>query len=82
MSKLGKGNFYEELRRRLEENQRLYRGDFPFVVFDTPFGKFVASYLGVNPWKVLMPISFVVVVFFRVLLGRAFSELVLRVLGG
>jgi hypothetical protein len=88
MKKLGKSNsrsksnFYKELQRRLEENKRLYRGDSPFVVFDSVLGKFVASYLGVNPWKVLIPFSLVIVIFFRFFLGRTFSELVLKVLGG
>lgn len=76
------GDFYSELQRRLEENKRLYRGDFPFVVFDSPLGKFVASYLGVNPWKVLIPIAAVVVLFLRLLFGLPFTEFVLRVLGG
>ena len=75
-------DFYKELRRRLEENKRLYKEGSPFVVFDSPFGKFVASHLGANPWKVLIPVSALVVLILRLLWGRNFSELVLRILGG
>lgn len=75
-------DFSKELRRRLEENRRLYGERSPFVIFDSPFGKFVASHLGVNPWKVLIPASFIVVFLLRVVFGSHFSELVLRVLGG
>lgn len=75
-------DFYSELRWRLKENKKLYEQPSAFVIFDSAFGKFIASHLGVNPWKVLIPIAFVVVVFCRFLVGRYFSELVLRVLGG
>ena len=75
-------DFYSDLRRRLEENRKLYRDGSPFVVFNTPFGKFVASYLGVNPWKVLVPLSFLVVIGLRLIIGAGFSEIVLRILGG
>lgn len=84
MRKLSKrpDDFGAELRRRLEENKRLYRGGTPFVIFDSPFGRFVASYLGVNPWKVLIPVSFVTVLLIRAVVGMRFPEFVLRILGG
>jgi hypothetical protein len=82
MRKSSKSSFYLELQRRVEENKRLYRGDFPFVVFDSSFGKFVASRLGVNPWKVIVSVSALLVILVRLILGPGFSDMVLRVLGG
>ncbi len=75
-------DFYSQLQHRLDENKRLYREGSPFVVFDTRFGRFVASRLGVNPWKVLIPVSAIGVLALRLFLGPQFSESVLRVLGG
>jgi hypothetical protein len=75
-------NFYSELARRLQENKRLYREDSPFSKLDTPVMRFVASYLGVNPWKVLVPTAITVVMILRLIFGSKFSEIVLRVLGG
>lgn len=76
-----RGDFYSELQRRLEENRKLYR-ETPFVVFEGSFAKFVASNLGVNPWKILVPVSALSVLFLRLVLGERFSDIVLRVLGG
>lgn len=77
-----KSEFHWELQRRLEENKRLYREHSPFVVFDSPFGKFVASHLGTNPWRVLIPVSFLFILMLRIVFGAHFSEFVLRILGG
>lgn len=77
-----KGDFYSELRLLLSENKKLYGGDSVFGYLDTPFGRFVAAQLGVNPWKILVPVAAGIAVFLRLVFGRRFSELVLRVLGG
>lgn len=74
--------FLGELRRRLEENRRLYRHESPFSVLDTPWARFVAPWLGTNPWKVMVPAAFLLTLVLRLVFGRAFSEVVLRVLGG
>lgn len=80
MKRNKRDDLYLELRKRLQENRKLYKG--AEYSSKSRAMRFVASYLGVNPWKVLVPVSLVVVVFMRVLLGKGFSELVLRVLGG
>lgn len=77
-----KSEFYEELKRRLEENKRLYKQPSVFTTFDSHLARFVAAYLGVNPWRVLVPLSLLLSLFLRIILGRGYSELVLRVLGG
>lgn len=74
--------FFEELQRRLDENRRLYRDDSPFSVLDVPWARFLAPLLGVNPWKVMVPAAFLIALFLRLVFGQAFSEAVLRVLGG
>lgn len=76
-----KSKFYRELETRLKENKRLYtnkgggRGE-------TSLMKFTAAYLGVNPWKVLIPLSFFLTLMIRIIAGPEYLELVLRVLGG
>jgi len=75
-------DFFEELKRRLEENRRLYREGSPFRILDTPWARFTAAFLGVNPWKVMVPVALLLTLGLRLIFGRAFSELVLKVLGG
>ena len=74
--------FFGELRRRLKENRRLYRDESPFSVLDTPWARFVAPWLGTNPWKVMVPTALILTLVLRLIFGREFSEAVLRVLGG
>lgn len=78
----GRGSFYAQLQWRLEENKKLYKEPRSFVVLDSSFGKFVASQLGVNPWKVLVPVAAAVALILRLIFGREFSDFILRVLGG
>lgn len=73
-------DFSDELQRRLDENRKLYGGSEK-KVYD-PVLQLVAGSLGVNPWKVIVPVSIFIVLFLRVFLGPGFSEAVLRVLGG
>jgi hypothetical protein len=77
-----KRGFYRELERKLAENKKLYGRTSVFHAMDNPLGRFIASYLGTNPWKVIIPASLLVSVFLRLVLGRQYSELVLRALGG
>lgn len=82
MNKRRRGeNFQSLLQKRLEENKKLY-GDPGFLVLDNPLMRFAASYLGVNPWKILVPAAFVLTLAMRLILGPAYSETVLRILGG
>ena len=75
-------NFQLELKQRLEENRKLYREPSVFGALDNPVVRFVASYLGVNPWKVLVPVAFLLSLLLRIVFGRGFSEYILIILGG
>lgn len=75
-------SFYKELEKRLAENRKIYGKPSFFRIIDNPLGRFIASYLGSNPWKVMVPVSLFLSIFLRLVLGRQYSELVLRVLGG
>ena len=75
-------SFYKELEKKLAENRKLYAKTSIFQAMDNPLGRFIASYLGTNPWKVIVPASLLVSIFLRLVLGRKYSELVLRALGG
>ena len=77
-----KSTFYGELIKRLEENKILYKEASVFTVFNSPFARFAAGYLGVNPWKVIIPISLLITMVLRMVLGLAYSEFILRVMGG
>lgn len=74
--------FNWQLRQRLEENRKLYQSGPQLHIPDTVFARFVASYLGVNPWKVILPGSFFLALILRLVFGAGFSESVLGVLGG
>jgi len=75
--------FYRQLEERLKENKKLYSSS-------TGAGKlagdswmsFIASYLGVSPWKVILPTTFLFSLFLRLFWGREYSEAVLKLLGG
>lgn len=75
-----KWDFSGALLSRLDENRKLYEEQLG--VSETRGFKFVASSMGVNPWRVIMPVSFGLILLLRLLLGRGFVELVLRVSGG
>lgn len=77
-----KSDLYFELQKRLEENKQLYRESSVFSVLDSSMMRFVASHLGVNPWKVLVPASLLISLFLRLIMGGIYSEIVLRILGG
>lgn len=80
-TRLKKLVFYRELQSRLQENKRLYRGAGGGVR-ETPILKFAAAYLGVNPWKVIFPVSAGLTILIWLAAGEAFPEGVLRILGG
>lgn len=83
MKKVHKRNdYYGELKRRLEENKKLYRETSVFTSFDSQFARFIASYLGVNPWRILVPISLLFSILIRLIFGKGYSEFVLAVFGG
>jgi hypothetical protein len=73
--------FEKELRKRLLENKRLYQNSL-LASFDLKELKFVASVLGVNPWKVIVPFSLLIAILTRLVFGVQFSETVLDLLGG
>lgn len=73
--------FYRELQHRIRENKRLYR-DSSFQLPDSDFMRFTVTYLGFNPWKVIVPVSAVMVLVLRLLFGVSFSEFILDILGG
>src|SRR3972149_10652422 len=64
----------KELRRRLVGKRRLYRDESPFSVLDTPWARFVAPWLGTNPWKVMVPTALLLTLVLRLIFGREFSE--------
>ncbi len=73
--------FYRELQRRIGENKQLY-SESSFHLPDSSCMRFVATYLGVNPWKVIIPVAGIIVLLFRVVLGTSFAEFILDILGG
>ena len=56
MKNLSQKDFFSELQKRLDENKRLYKTSSP--LHQSELMRFTASYLGVNPWKVMVACGF------------------------
>lgn len=69
--------FLKQLEKRAEEQEKIMHG----VPFPHIFAA-VSVWLGTHPWRILIPIAFVVTLFFQALGGARFDDFVLRTLGG
>lgn len=69
--------FLQQLEKRAIEQKNIMQG-VPFPeIFTT-----VSVWLGKHPWRILIPIAFVLTVLLQSIFERRFDTLVLRILGG
>jgi len=69
--------FLELLERKAREDSFLVQGGlFP------RWASFVGEWLGVNPWRVIVPFSIIVYLFARVMFGEVVREAFLAIYGG
>lgn len=69
--------FLELLEAKAQEQKRVVSGGVLPERLD-----FVGDWLSVHPWRVLMPVSGVLYLVFRALIGLRFVEMILGLFGG
>lgn len=70
-------SFIKELENRSVERQRLVQTELI-----PNWAKGLGNWLAVNPWRVLIPLSAVIYVVVRIILGIEYRELILGLFGG
>jgi len=68
--------FLQKLQERASEQEILLKG--------IPFPKlflFLGAWLGDHPWRILIPISFVLTILFHNFFGARYDELILKLFG-
>jgi hypothetical protein len=74
---MNEGEFLKQLEKRATEQEKIMQGiPFPHI-FTT-----VSIWLGTHPWRILIPIAFVITVLLQVIFERRFDTFVLSFLGG
>ncbi len=69
--------FLLKLQIRAKEQEKLInRMAFPRVF------KAVAIWLGNHPWRILIPIAFIISIAFHGVIGQPYDDLILRIFGG
>lgn len=69
--------FLEELERRASQQEQLL-SQMPYQkVFVT-----ASLWLGQHPWRILIPLAFILTLIFRFVLGYRYYELILKLFGG
>ncbi|MBP7832840.1 MAG: hypothetical protein KA035_03660 [Candidatus Levybacteria bacterium] len=66
--------FIEQLQLRAKQQESLIKTvPFPFVFV------FVVRWLSYHPWRLLIPLAFLLTFLFRVILGPAYTDVVLAI---
>lgn len=63
-------------KKAYEDRELISGGVLPY------WAKFLGGWLGVNPWRAIVPLSIIVYLTLRVLLGESFVDGVLNLYGG
>lgn len=66
--------FLSQLKKRAEEQEQLIKGSPPILLK-------VSLFLGKNPWRVIIPLSILLSLLLRFVLGHGYLELVLKIFG-
>jgi hypothetical protein len=70
-------DFLKKLQQRATEQEKIM-SDMPFAHAFTV----ISTYLGVHPWRILIPIAFAITILLQISFGETYDNLVLRILGG
>ncbi|MEK7450964.1 MAG: hypothetical protein AAB662_03455 [Patescibacteria group bacterium] len=68
--------FLKTLEERAKEQEKILRQMFLPKVFIS-----VSSWLGNHPWRILIPLSIILTLIFHFLLGKTYSEFILKIFG-
>lgn len=68
--------FLKTLETRAKEQEKIIRDMFLPKVFVS-----VSNWLGSHPWKILIPISFILTIIFHEILGKRYDEFILKIFG-
>ncbi|MDE2589565.1 MAG: hypothetical protein KGL95_07865, partial [Patescibacteria group bacterium] len=70
-------DFLRTLEKRAQEQEKIMHG----VPFPETFTA-ISIWLGTHPWRILIPIAFVITVLLQAIFERRYDTFVLRLLGG
>lgn len=77
ISQQSERDFLQKLEKRAtEQEQILSRMPYEKAFLQT------SLWLGQHPWRILIPLALILTLFFRLLLGYRYYELVLKIFGG
>jgi hypothetical protein len=68
--------FLKKLQERAQEQEKTIKG--------MPFPKLFSSisfWLGNHPWRILIPIAFILTLIFHYSIGKRYDELILKIFG-
>lgn len=66
--------FLHELEKRVIENKKLIKkSNVAFIL---------SFWLGDHPWRIIIPFSFLLTLFFRLIFGKSYFESILWIFGG
>lgn len=68
--------FLKKLEDRAQEQEKLMKGMVLSKVF-----KSVSFWLGEHPYRILIPIAFIITLALRVIIGMAYDEFILKIFG-
>lgn len=68
--------FIKLLEERAKEQEKILKTMFLPKVFIS-----VSSWLGDHPWRILIPLSIILTLIFNLILGKTYSEFILKIFG-
>jgi hypothetical protein len=68
--------FLKKLQERAREQENIIKGMFLPKVFTS-----VSFWLGNHPWRILIPLAFILTLIFHHAFGRGYDEFVLKIFG-
>jgi hypothetical protein len=69
--------FLQTLQERAKEQEKIING----VLFPR-FFSLVSIWLGEHPWRILIPIAFIISLFLHFTIGRIYDTFILKIFGG
>jgi len=69
--------FLQKLEQRVQEQEKIIKDSSPLHIYYK-----TTVWLGRHPWRILIPLAFLITLFFRMIFGNQFYELILGIFGG
>lgn len=68
--------FLNKLKERAQEQEKIIKGMFLPRLFAP-----VSFWFGNHPWRILIPLAFILTLIFHAVLGKRYDELILKIFG-